>query len=147
MPLPLKPVVPLLASLVLLGAACDGGDGDAPSASPSVTPTTIASPIAAVERQDLKACLADEGLAPEDAGLFIISSGGLDVEAMGLQLEGAGRVLLFVFPDDASGQVDYVSDTSAEGYADVGAVANVVVAFESAPGDAERSQVEGCITG
>lgn len=146
MPPRLKPFVPLLAALVLLGAACDVGGGDAPRASPSVTPTT-APPVAAVEREDLKACLADQGLAPEDAGLFIISSGGLDVEAIGLELAGAGRVLLFVFPDDASGQVDYVSDTSAQGYADVGAVANVVVSYESAPDDAERSQVEGCIIG
>jgi hypothetical protein len=99
-----------------------------------------------VTRQAVESCLTDAGLKPEDTGLRIIGSAGTNVEAIGVKLPEAGRTLLFVFDKDAASQVDYVRDTSAQGYSDVAAKGNVVVAYESAPSSQERGQIESCLT-
>lgn len=129
--------------LALVLAACGGGGGTTTEA-PATDPSPAAESI--VSRVYVVACLSDSGLEPEDSGLRIIGSAGTDVEAIGVHLDEGGRALLFVFDDDASGQVDYVADNFATGYGDVSATGNVVVAYESSPSDAERAQIDPCLT-
>jgi hypothetical protein len=130
--------------VAVLLVACGGAEPDTSTRRQAggSSPTAEAN----VSRQAVEACLADAGLKPEDTGLFVIGSAGTNVEAMGVKLAQAGRTLLFVFDKDAATYVDFVQSNSAEGYADVSANGNVVVAFESAPSSQEREQIASCLT-
>jgi hypothetical protein len=92
------------------------------------------------------------GLGPEDTGLFIFGSpltgdtAVTDVEALGVRMASAGRVLLFVFDEDGASWVEYVTDNAASEAAEVGSIGNVVIAYENVPTEDERDQVEGCVT-
>ena len=130
--------------VAVLLVACGGAQPErSPQRQPgSPSPTEGAN----VTRQAVESCLDDAGLKPEDTGVFIIGSGGTDVEALGVKLGEAGRTLLFVFDKDAASYVDYIRDNSAQGYSDVAAKGNVVVAYESTPSSQERGQIDSCLT-
>ena len=128
---------------------CGGGDGgerlsgQEPQGAQQATPETGPQ----VSRADLKACLADAGLGPEDSGVFIIGSAGTNVEAIGVVLDQAGRTLLYVFDDaeSASSQAQFAEDQG--GYQEGTATGNVAIAFEFGPSPSERGQINACITG
>lgn len=138
-------VVPTTALIFLL-VGCGGGDGGPSGAETPGAEQTAPEATAQVSRADPKTCLADAGLGPEDSGIFIIGSAGTNVEALGVRLE-AGRTLLYVFDDveSASSQAEFAVDQG--GYQEGTATGNVAIAFEFAPSQSERDQLDACITG
>lgn len=124
---------------------CGGGDSGPSGPEAPGEQETAPEATAQVSRADLKACLADAGLGPEDSGVFIIGSAGTNVEAIGVRLEQAGRTLLYVFDDaeSASSQAEFAEDQG--GYQEGTATANVAIAFEFAPSQSERDQIFACI--
>lgn len=132
------------------GNGSDSGDDSSDAGEPGTTATeeTTAPELEVVTREEVVACLDEAGLDPQDSGVFIIGSESTNVEAIGLtDLGEAGQVLVYVFDEDAAGEVDYVADTAAAGYGEVANTGNVVVAYQFSPADEDRALIDACLPG
>jgi hypothetical protein len=144
---PMRRALPVLWLALVLAAACGGSETpeDRSPQAPATEP-----PAEVVSRAEVNSCLGDAGFAPEDTGSRIISSGGKNVEAIGVHLEDGSRVLVWVDAtiDDAEGTKEYEEDILEESaYTEIKLVGNVTLVYESEPSATERDQIEGCAAG